>query len=151
MRRASRSVRLSAHDIPVSGMTVLIVLLATGSLVQPRTRDLAEPEAEGLVVAAVGPKIRSLPAFGVEVIHLDWPLLKDYYTFDVTYSNPGGSGVFGHFAVHKVSGDVWEHIFCKKQDSGELRRAQQKARQRIRLTVAELRSFADSVPCYRAP
>jgi hypothetical protein len=61
-----------------------------------------------------------------------------FYVFEAEVdNNPGGSVVFGHYAVDQRTGDVWEGVVCKEYTSSKLQQAQRVIRRRIGLTDAE--------------
>jgi hypothetical protein len=73
---------------------------------------------------------------------------RDFYTFEVSFRNPAGMQVLGHYAVHKVTGAVWEFVVCRKLDSEGLRRLQSALRRRVRLDSDKLKLLEDVAPCY---
>jgi hypothetical protein len=89
-----------------------------------------------------------LARFGIEDAEYSDPKARDFYTFEVSFRNPGGMQVFGHYAVHKITGAVWEFVVCRKLDSEGLRRLQSTLRRRIRLGSDELKRLEDVAPCY---
>jgi hypothetical protein len=89
-----------------------------------------------------------LPRFGFDDLEYSDPKARDFYTFEVGYYNPGGSGIIGHYAVHRATGNVWELIACKRLDARELRTLQSLLRKRIGLRADELKRLNDVSPCY---
>jgi len=128
------------------------VLLASGSLlffeagIHARHRGLTQEEARELTIAALDPTARQLPKLGLD---LEGDAADpDYYRFEVTWGNPKGSVVVGHFGVSRATGDVWKLIPCEKVTSSELEKLQGELRKRIGLSRDELRKVRTRTqPC----
>src|ERR1044071_3079007 len=112
-----------------------------------RSRNLTKADARELVAAALGPRIRELPHCGLDDFQSYDPKRKECYLFEASFSNPGGMQVVGHYAVHKVNGDVWKLIVCEKVESEELHRLQLPLRRRIGATSSEMRRVGGESPC----
>src|SRR5881396_3203158 len=125
----------TVNSLSVSALLLTLLGIATGA--PGRNRDLTEDEARRLVIAAQSPSARKLPKLGVDFNNeFDKP---DFYKFDVTWDNPKGSVVVGFFAVHRVTGEVWKLVICKRMSSPDLRSLQQTLRRRISLNKREVK------------
>jgi len=112
-----------------------------------RTRFLTKDEAQKLVVAALGQRIKDLPHFGLDDVQPREPKEKDFYLFEASFSNPGGMQVAGHYAVHKLTGAVWEFLVCRRLESEELHSLQKTFRKRTGISSNEVKRLADALPC----
>ena len=127
----------------------LVSIAFVGCLFQPPVmeaalRGLNLDEARRLVVAALGPKVEKLPKFGVDLEYNQDD--ADFYRFEATWDNPGGSVLIGFFGVNRATGDVWRLVPCEKVGSGRLRRLQKELRRKIGLKAIERREL-DKAPC----
>ena len=59
-----------------------------------------------------------------------------FYFFTATRSNPGGSGTVGHFAIHGITGDVWDGVVCQEYKTEAIARLQTSIRRKLGLTEA---------------
>jgi hypothetical protein len=72
----------------------------------------------------------------------------DYYFFDVLSNQPGAQGVSEHYAVNKITGDVWTSFGCSRVSSRHLAQLQHKMRIELGLSDKDYRWHRkDSRPC----
>ncbi len=81
-----------------------------------------------------------LPKFGLEHYKNDY--FPDFCFFEASADHPGpGSGVVGHYAVDRSTGDVWDGVVCRELRSPGLENLQRTVRKRIGLTEKEYRKL----------
>jgi hypothetical protein len=125
-----------------------VFMWAVVSLVSSASaRSLTKDEAQKLAVAAIDHRLKGLPHFGLDDFPSTEPQEKDFYLFEASYSNPGGPQVVGHYAVHKLTGEVWEFVACRKIESEELHKLQITFRSHIGISPKEAKRLADIAPC----
>lgn len=120
-------------------------LFTVGGLAQARTRDLTQVEARELVYQALDSRERQLPKLDFD-FYSD-PIARNFYLLAVTWDNPGGSVIVGHFAVNQVTGDVWRLVVCEKLKSPDLKRLQKTMQDRIGVNSEERHEFSSKAPC----
>jgi hypothetical protein len=128
---------------------VVLVLAGGHAIAMARSRDLTESEARELAALALTPTARKLPAL---TLSLDNPLPRSpptFYWFEATAAVPNASPILGHYAVNRVTGDVWDPVWCKKLSTPDLRKSQSTMRKRIGLGAKELRRLSSVAPCTR--
>ena len=86
-----------------------------------------------------------LPRFGLDP-YTD-PYFPDFFFFEVSYDNPVGSVVLGHYAVNPITGDVWEAIGCKRLRAKSVRPLQAQFRARSGLSKELLAKQRGRAPC----
>jgi hypothetical protein len=126
-------------------LTLMLLSLGSQLVAQARTRDLTQAEAHELVYQALDASARKLPKLAFDFY--DKPDVPDFYMLAVTWDNPTGSVMVGHFAVNRVTGEVWRLVVCKKLESVDLKRLQKTMQKRIGVSTKELHAFERKVPC----
>ncbi len=132
-----------------SALVWALLLLETQGVVQARTRDLNEAEGRELAITALDPSARRLPKLRLDVYQDPRAPAPDFYQFEITWDNPNGSPMIGHFAVNRSTGDVWKLVVCRRMDSADLKRLQRSMRKRIGLSPKQLRELGAKAPCER--
>ncbi len=134
---------------PTCALVSALLLLETQVLVHARTRDFNVTEGRELAIAALDPSARKLPKLRLDLYQDPRAPAPDFYQFEITWDNPNGSPMIGHFAVNRATGDVWKLVVCRRMESAGLRRLQRTMRRRISLTPKELRQLETKAPCER--
>lgn len=67
------------------------------------------------------------------------PSQRGFWAFGLIYDSPkyGATQVLGHYAVSRLTGDVWETNLCKRFDFPKLRRMQTQIMQRTAKSPAD--------------
>ena len=116
-----------------SGLALVWLMLAPISPHAAAQRHLSPAEANALVIKALEPAgIKGLRGFSVE--QSAGARSDKFYVFEATWDNPGGSVVFGAYAVDRVTGDVWDAVVCREFTSEALGKIQRAIRKRIGLS-----------------
>jgi hypothetical protein len=110
-------------------------------------RSLTKDEAQKIAVAAIDQQLKDLPRVGLDDFPSTEPREKDFYLFEASYINPGGPQVIGHYAVHKLTGEVWEFVSCRKIVSEELHQLQITFRSRTGISRKQVERLANVAPC----
>jgi hypothetical protein len=111
----------------------------------PQPRQLTIQEAHSILEAYLPDKTKKLPGYGLDDFAGYDP--EKFYFIEVTWDNPGGSVVWGNYAVDKATGDSWSAVAsCDKITSRRVRAVQRKIRQRIGLTDALYKQIKNSGP-----
>jgi hypothetical protein len=133
-----------------AGASFILVTLAFGLQVAggAQPRQLALSEARELVVRSLEPTARNLPGLALDTFANPYDA-PGFYSFEVSWANPHGSVIVGHFAVNKATGDVWEVVSCERIRSDALRALQKIMRSRIGLRATELHRLEGETPCER--
>jgi hypothetical protein len=128
------------NRVIVVSRALLITAVLGGSFAGSQSRGtehrITVEEARKLVLAYLhDSSAKDLPGLGVS--HYTSRYWPGFYFFEATWNNPNpGSVVVGHFAVDPGSADVWDPFSCKVIESNDLRSAQRKLRQSMRLPDA---------------
>lgn len=134
--------------------TLLAFLLLTCSASRLWAEDHPKPavavtnkEAEDLVYKALEAKYKwsKLPGFGLAEYTFDY--YPDFYFFEATRDNPIGSVILGHFAVNKITADVWEAIGCQRFHSRAIQAQQEKFSRWSGLGNDKLNELERNAPC----
>ena len=109
--------------------------------------EISLTQAAKLVELALqGSPTRRLPGFGLEAGSM--PYFPEYYFFDGTWENPQpGSGVAGHWAVNKKTGDVWEPFACKLLSGKHLNSELSRLRKQMSISPSDVRRERANKPC----
>jgi hypothetical protein len=114
----------------------LVVALLSGP-VWAESKSVTKQEALRLVRAA-------LPDWALKAgpVYVT-PSLTDsnFYFFEASRSNPGGTGIVGHYAVHRTTGDVWDGVICQEYKPEAVLKLQVLIRKQLRLTEADYRKL----------
>ena len=70
----------------------------------------------------------------------------DFYFFGAYRSNPDGTGLVGHYAVHRTTGDVWDGVICREYKPEAVIKLQAVIRKQLRITEAEYRRLKRQGP-----
>ena len=73
-----------------------------------------------------------MPKFSLDDFTM--PGHERFFFIEALWDNPGGSVVYGNYAVDKVTGDVWSAVICREEKSKRLRAAQRQLRRKIGLS-----------------
>jgi hypothetical protein len=111
---------------------VFACVMADAQSTQPR--QLTVQEAHLILEASLPDKTKKLPGYELDDSAGYDPEM--FYFIEVLWDNPGGSVVWGNFAVDKTTGDLWSAVICKKYSSLRIREEQRKIREQIGLTNA---------------
>jgi hypothetical protein len=111
---------------------VFACVMADAQSTQPR--QLTVQEAHLILEASLPDKTKKLPGYELDDSAGYDP--ERFYFIEVLWDNPGGSVVWGNFAVDKTTGDLWSAVICKKYSSLRIREEQRKIREQIGLTNA---------------
>ena len=93
--------------------TALVVL--AGSFVDANSaplRELTIQEAHAILEAYLPESTKHLPAYDLDDFAGYDP--KRFYFIEVVWNNPGGSVVWGNYAVDRTTGDLWSAVICEK-------------------------------------
>ncbi len=125
---------------------VLIAVSAFALQTAQQAKRLSREQAELLArTAADAQGLTKLRGFALEPAQMkEFP---DFYFFDALVAEPGAQGFSGHYAVSKLTGDVWDPFKCGRISSGALSELQRKIRSDLGLTAAEYRRHARNKPC----
>jgi len=121
-------------------LTVAVVLSVQLSVGQSASipHTVTADEAKSLILTALPSKAKHLPKFGLDG-DID-PRSPRFYVFSADWDNPGGSVVYGTYAVDTLTGDVWDAVTsCDELSTPALRRLQVQVRSRIGLDNAKYR------------
>lgn len=119
---------------PMKLRTAVAVLLscmvANAQSVQPR--QLTVQEAHAVLEVYLPDGTKRLPGYELEDFAGYDP--ARFYFVEVVWDNPGGSVVWGNYAVDKTTGDLWSAVICEKYSSKRTRAVQHEIRRIIGLT-----------------
>ena len=101
-------------------------------------------EAHSVLEAYIPDATKHLPGYGLDDFAGYDP--GRFYFIEVNWDNPGGSVVWGSFAVDKTTGDLWSAVICEKYSSRRIRAMQQEIRKRIGLSDAMYKQIKRSGP-----
>lgn len=96
----------------------------------------AAAESEGLT---------RLKGFALEEARLEQ--FPDFYFFDALVSEPATEGFSGHYAVDKLTGDVWDPYKCTRFSGPHLLKLQRQFKQQLGSNAREDRQLAKDKPC----
>lgn len=108
------------------------------------SKSVAPDDARRLVRAA-------LPQWALKTgpVYVDpYPVDSDpdFYFFLAYRSNPGGSGTVGHFAVHRITGDVWDGAVCEEHKTVALAKLQVSIRRKLGLSDSQYQKLRRKGP-----
>jgi hypothetical protein len=107
----------------------------SGQSSDSRPRRIDSATAELLLKTALEGRKRGttgLPGFHVELMQAS--LDRRFYMFEVTWANPVGSIMLGHYAIDPETADVWDSIVCYEFRSSALRALQRRVRIKCGIT-----------------
>jgi hypothetical protein len=113
-------------------LIILACICADAQSMKPRA--LTIQEAHSVLEAYIPDATKHLPGYELEDFAGYDP--GRFYFIEVIWDNPGGSVVWGNFAVDKTTGDLWSAVICEKYSSIPIRAVQKEIRERIGLTDA---------------
>lgn len=124
-----------------------LALVALGSLhsfAQQAPTPMSEEQAKKFALAAVTPKQRALPGFGLEPPEKT----NGLDIFNAVWEGlPNGSVEIGFYAVDPITGTVWDAVMeCQRRTTPQLRTLQRRRRQALRLSAAQLKRFEAKGP-----
>ena len=128
-------------------LAVAVVLSVQLSIGQSASisHTVTADEAKSLILAALPSKAKYLPKFGLDG-GIDQRSPR-FYVFSADWDNPGGSVVYGHYAVDTLTGDVWDAVMsCDELSTPALRRLQARVRSRIGLAGAKYKRIKSKGP-----
>jgi hypothetical protein len=111
-------------------VVILSCMVANAQSVQPR--QLTVQEAHAVLEAYLPDGTEHLPGYELEDFAGYDP--ARFYFIEVVWDNPGGSVVWGNYAVDKTTGDLWSAVVCEKYSSKRTRVVQQEIRKETGLT-----------------
>src|ERR1019366_3353285 len=123
-------------------LIILACIFADAQTVKPR--ELTIQEAHSVLEAYIPDATKHLPGYGLDDFAGYDP--GRFYFIEVNWDNPGGSVVWGSFAVDKTTGDLWSAVICEKYSSRRIRAMQQEIRKRIGLSDAMYKQIKRSGP-----
>jgi hypothetical protein len=131
-------------DAPLLRLVLQSIVDVSATPVDPSTystqkrRDVTLEEADALVTAFFKDRGNTtLPSFGLE--RYTDKYFPDFQFFQGIFDNPGGSFNLGFYAVDRMTGDVWNGVYCARANSPSLVKLQAAIRNRIGLTRDEYR------------
>lgn len=119
--------------LAVKLIAAAVILACLPALAQEH-RQLTVQESHELVMAAIPESAKQLPKFGLDDFTV--PEQPRFFFVEALWDNPSGSVVYDHYAVDKVTGDVWSAVICREEKSRRLRTAQRHLRRKIGLSDA---------------
>ena len=111
----------------------LAIALLPG-LGRAESKSVSVQDARRLVRAALPALALTAGPVYIDQGHFDPD--KGFYFFAASRSNPGGSGTVGYFAVHRITGDVWDGVVCQEYKTAAIARLQTSIRRKLGLTEA---------------
>ena len=120
------------------------MLLACLTALAQGRRELAVEEGHELVMAAIPDSAKRLPKFELDDFTI--PEQPRFFFVEALRDNPGGSVVYGNYAVDKVTGDVWSAVICREEKSRRLRAVQRQSRRKIGLSNGAYKKAKRSGP-----
>jgi hypothetical protein len=143
---AEKAVGISGGDLPLLRFVLQSVSDVVATPIDPsvysekKHRDVTLEEANELVKAFL--RDRRSTGFSLEEYEIkDYPGIQ---FFQVLGDDPYGSV---HYAVDRKTGEVWSEAPCKNLTSPSVKKLQKAIRNRIGLTVDELREVRRRGPC----
>ena len=122
-------------------LTVPVVLIAG----EPSKR-LSVEQAELLArTAAESSGVTRLKGFSLEKASLKQ--FPDFYFFDAIVAEAGAEGFSGHYAVNKITGEVWDPYKCARFSDPHLSKLQNKMRKELGLSGEDYRQHRNDNPC----
>jgi hypothetical protein len=100
-------------------------------------------DAKNLVFEAVKPDNP-----GASVDYHENKYDPDFYSFEVSWDNPKGSMIAGHFAVNSFTGEVWsiEGSVCSQADNPTIKKLQNDIRDRLHVSKQEIDAGNSKMP-----
>jgi len=125
---------------------VLLVTLAPGMIAADAPRELSPEEVELLArTAAEATGVAKLKGFSLARAQMyQFP---HFYFFDALVSEPEAQGFSGHYAVNKITAEVWDPYGCSRLSHPSLSELQQKLRTEIGVSAKKYRQFSKEDPC----
>src|SRR5690242_3889915 len=132
-------------DIRRLRITIGVAVLAAGPACAPPHRTagqssdsvVTQKSARALVISTLTPVAQHFPNVRFDAEHA----LQNgdrFYVYEVTASVPDdASPVLGHFAVNKVTGDVWDASKCIKLSSKSIESFQALLRENMHISVQQ--------------
>ena len=126
--------------------TVLLAVLSPAVIFGGASKQFTPEQAELLARAAAEAKgVTKLSGFSLERARMEQ--FPNFYFFDALVSERGAEGFSGHYAVHKLTGDVWDPYACSRLSSPRLLALQRKLRKEMGLTTKEYELHQKDDPC----
>ena len=123
----------------------LVLACVIADAQSPQPRQLTVQEAHSILEAYLPDKTKKLPGYGLDDFAGYDP--KKFYFTEVTWDNPGGSVVWGNYAVDKTTGDIWSAVASSdKITSRRIRALQREIRKEIGLTDVMYKQIKNSGP-----
>jgi hypothetical protein len=119
-------------------LVILACVFADAQSVQ-RPRELTIQEAHSILEASIPDATRRLPGYGFDDFAGYNP--AQFYFIEVIWDNPGGSVVWGNYAVDRATGDLWSAVICERITSKRVRAVQRHVRKEIGLADGEYRKI----------
>jgi hypothetical protein len=130
-----------------SSLIVLLLVtfsLAINALDTPRQFSLEQAELLART-AAEATGVTKLKGFSLERAQM--VQFPDFFFFDALVSEPGAEGFSGHYAVHKITGEVWDPYACSRLSNPRLSELQRRLRKEIGLSAKLYKQHRKDNPC----
>jgi hypothetical protein len=126
---------------------LMLVCLISVEVCYGREKILTRNQAEFLAQVAAEPTgITKLEGFTLDPDH-DMKQFPEFYFFSAYVSVPGAQGTYGHYAVNKFTGDVWDPFGCYRLTNPKLETLEKNLRKKLGLNLEEYLKHQKTDPC----